>query len=325
MATLLATRAGAGPDPAPVASCGAVATAPSRAQDVVVGSANFPESELLGEIYADALQAKGIPVTRDFGFGSREVYYPLVCTGQITVMPEYNGALLTTSVAPGSTAIGTGQVDAALRADLPPSLMILNPAQAQDSDSVTVTQATVAKYHLTSIASLRGVAADLVIGGPQEFLGREEGLDGLSLKYGLTFKRFQFLDDSGAGSIQALVSGRVQAADIFTSDPLIQADHLVRLADPRNVFTAENVVPLVYKPDASATVITTLNAVSAKLTTAALSGLDTQVIVRDDNITAVAEEWLRQVGLVSALPAGQNRCFLRTGASGPGTRRTGRT
>ncbi len=224
-AILVAAWTGALGERGPVASCGTGQTTAGQttrggASSVVVGAFHFPESELLGEIYADALRAKGIAVTTQFGFDSREVSYPAVCTGQITIMPEYNGALLTTSVNPQSTAFTTGQVDMALEAELPPSLMIGEQAQAQDRDSVTVTQAFARKYHLRSIVDLAPIVGNMEFGGPQEFQGREQGTLGLRQKYGLTPKGFTFLnDDSGPQSIEALVSNQVQAADIFTSDP----------------------------------------------------------------------------------------------------------
>ncbi len=139
---------------------------------VVVGSANFPEDVLLAEIYSQALAAKGVKVTRKFNIGAREVYYPQIVSGSITILPEYNGALLTTSVDKNSTAVSTGDVNAALTAKLPSSLEILNSASAQDKDSVTVTSATAAKYHLTSISDLTPYAKNLVIGGPPEFKTR---------------------------------------------------------------------------------------------------------------------------------------------------------
>src|ERR1700689_1681665 len=119
---------------------------------VVVGSANFPESELLAEVYAIALQDKGVKATTKLNIGDREVYYPQVVKGAITIFPEYNGALLSGEVDPTSTAKTTAAVDAALTAKLPSSLEILNPAPAQDSDALTVTAATAAKYDLPPIA-----------------------------------------------------------------------------------------------------------------------------------------------------------------------------
>jgi osmoprotectant transport system substrate-binding protein len=106
----------------------------SASGTVVVGSGNFPESELLAEIYILALQGKGIKVTPKLNIGSREVYYPQVQKGTVSIIPEYNGTLLSVVVDPTSTAKTTAAVDAALAAKLPSSLEILNPASAQDSD-----------------------------------------------------------------------------------------------------------------------------------------------------------------------------------------------
>jgi osmoprotectant transport system substrate-binding protein len=263
---------------------------------VVVGSGDFPESAILGQIYADALEAKGIPVATEFCISSREIYYPLMISGQITVMPEYNGALLTTSVDQGSNAVTEPQVDAALQKDLPHSLMILDPSAAYDSDTVTVTQATAVKYHLRSIADLSRIPGGLVIGGPSEFQSREQGTLGLKAKYKL-IPDFVPLDDSGPGTIQALTDGQVQAADVFSTDPLIPADHLKVLTDPQHVFTAENIVPLVYKPAVNPLVTSLLNDVSARLTSADLSQLDTDVEIDGNSIAAVARNWLSQAGL----------------------------
>jgi osmoprotectant transport system substrate-binding protein len=264
---------------------------------VVVGSANFPENELLAEIYILALQGKGIKVTPKLNIGSREVYYPEVKNGTITVIPEYNGALLTTSVDTTSTAATTAAVDAALQAKLPSSTEILNPAPAQDKDSVTVTQATATKDHLTSIADLKPYAGSFVFGGPPEFKTRADGLAGLTKNYGLTFKSFSPLDESGPVTLAALTDGKVQAADVFTTTPQIITDHLVSLADPKANFAAQNVVPLVYKKGVSSTTVATLNAISAQLTTAALLQMDKAIVLDHANYSTVAAGWLRAAGL----------------------------
>jgi len=264
---------------------------------VVVGSANFPEDELLAEIYIQALQAKGVKVTPKLNIGAREVYYPQIEKGTISIMPEYNGALLSVSVDPKSNAKTTAQVDAALTAKLPPTLQVLNPAPAQDSDSVTVTAATAAKYHLKSIADLAPYAKDMAIGGPPEFKTRVDGLVGLKDTYGLTFKSFVPLDESGPLTLAALKDGKVQAADVFTTTPQIITDKLVSLADPKFNFAAQNVIPLVYKPAANATIVSTLNAISAKLTTNALLQMDNAVITLHADYATVAAAFLKAAGL----------------------------
>jgi osmoprotectant transport system substrate-binding protein len=266
---------------------------------VVVGSANFPENELLAEIYSLALQGAGVTVKDKFNIGAREVYYPEIEKGAITVIPEYNGALLTTSVDTKSTAATTPEVNAALTSNLPASLEILSSSTAQDKDSVTVTQAFAKAHHLTSIAQLKPLAKNMVIGAAPEFKTREDGLIGLKKNYGLTFKSFKPLDEAGPISLAALKDDKVQAADIFTTTPQIITEHLVALADPKFNFAAQNVTPLVYKKGASPTVLKTLNAISAKLTTASLLAIDKQIILGHAQYATVATAWLKSAGIKS--------------------------
>ena len=266
---------------------------------VVVGSANFPESELLAEVYAIALQDKGVKATTKLNIGNREVYYPQIVKGAITIFPEYNGELLSVEVDKTSTAKTTAAVDAALTAKLPSTLEILNPAPAQDSDSVTVTAATAAKDHLKTIADLAPYAKDWTFGAPSEFKTRPDGLPGLKATYGLTFKGFDPLDESGPITLSALTGGKVQAADVFTTTPQIITDHLVSLADPKFNFAAQNVIPLVYKPGVNSKVTSVLNEISAKLTTPGLLAMDKAIIIDKDPYAAVAAGWLKAVGIKS--------------------------
>ena len=269
----------------------------SASSSVIVGSANFPEDELLAQIYADALQSAGVKVSTKLNIGAREVYYPELVKGAISIIPEYNGALLTTSVDTTSKAASTADVNAALKAKLPSTAEILNSSAAQDKDSITVTQANATKYHLKSISDLSSVAKGWVIGGPSEFKTRADGIVGLKNVYGLTFKSFSPLDESGPITIAALKSGKVQAADIFTTTPQIVTDKFVSLADPKNMFAAQNITPLVYKKAASAKVVSTLNAVSAKLTTAILLQMDKQLTINHASYTTVASQFISQNGL----------------------------
>jgi len=264
---------------------------------VVVGSANFPENEVLAEVYALALQKAGVKATTKLNIGAREIYYPQVQKGAITIIPEYNGTLLSVEVDKTSTAKTTADVDAALAAKLPSTLTVLNPAPAQDSDSLTVTQATAAKYKLKSIADLAPYASQWTLGAPPEFKTRSDGIAGLKSVYGLTFKGFDPLDESGPITLSALTSGKVQVADVFTTTPQIVSDKLVSLSDPKSNFAAQNVIPLVYKPALTSTISSTLNAVDAKLTTAALLQLDINVSVDKQDYTTAAQNWLQSVGL----------------------------
>ncbi|MGH3213669.1 MAG: glycine betaine ABC transporter substrate-binding protein, partial [Trebonia sp.] len=136
-----------------------------------------------------------------------------------------------------------------------------------------------------------------VLGAPPEFKTRTDGIAGLKATYGLTFKSFDPLDESGPITLAALTSGKVQAADVFTTTPQIITDKLVSLADPKFNFAAQNVIPLVYKPAMNATIISTLNAVDAKLTTEALLQMDNAVITLHANYSTVAAGFLQAEGL----------------------------
>lgn len=268
---------------------------PKRGQ-VTVGSANFPENVLLADIYVSALKAKGVKVGVKFDVGSREVLYQQVQQGSVTVLPEYNGALLA-YLDSKTRAATTGEVDAELRAKLPPQLEILDSSSAEDKNALVVTAATAAQDHLASIADLAPFAPTMVIGGTPEFKERYQGLPGLKDKYGLTFKDFSSLDTAGPITVKALADGVVQVATLFTTDPNIASHGFKVLADPEQVFSAQNVTPLAYRDSMTPVATATLNAVSARLDTAALAGMMAQIMDRKRDIDVVADDWLRAVGL----------------------------
>lgn len=273
-------------------------SAPSAgAGDVVIGSANFQENVLLGEIYAQALEAKGVKVTRQFNIGAREIIYGQIKSGNLSILPEYNGALLA-YLDQSATATSTEEVDTALSSKLPAELQILDPAPAEDKDSVTVTKATADKYSLKTLADLAPVAKNLVLGGPPEFKTRVQGVVGLTKEYGITFKEFKSLDTAGPITVAALKKGDVQAANLFTTDPSIPENGFVVLDDPKSLFSSQNVIPLVNKSKVNDTITTALNAVSAKLDTSTLAELDKKVISDKQDVEAVAKEWLSSAGLV---------------------------
>ncbi|MGD0809671.1 MAG: ABC transporter substrate-binding protein [Acidimicrobiales bacterium] len=232
---------------------------------VTIGSANFPENEILADIYADALAKAGARVITKLDIGSREIYFKEIQNGTLNVFPEYNGALLD-YLDPSSTASSTPAVTAALAAALPPTLEALRPSAAQDADSITVTAAFAAKYHLKSIADLRPIESLVTIGADPNFATREQGLVGLKKLYGITLK-LRLLDESGPLDIAALNDGSIQAADIFTTDPAISKYHYVSLADPKHLFPAENITPILNRDIATPLIVNTLDAVSAALTT----------------------------------------------------------
>src|SRR5690606_23349561 len=193
--------------------------------------------------------------------GSREVVYDQIRSGGLSVLPEYNGALLA-FIDPKSTAATTEEVNAELAEKLPAEVELLDSAPAEDKDSLTVTEETAAEYGLRTIEDLAKVSKDFVVGGPPEFKQRRE--QQFKDVYGLEFKEWR---PTGATTADALKSGTVQVGNVFTTDPKIQLNGLVPLEDTKNVFSAQNVTPLVHRASVNDTVRSALNAVSAKLDT----------------------------------------------------------
>ena len=248
-------------------------------KSVVVGSADFPESKIVAEIYAGALEANGFTVVRQFGIGSRETYIPALRDHSIDLIPEYTGNLLQ-YFNPKSTASSPGDVELALYRALPGDLAILNPAPANDTDTVTVTAATAANWGLKTIADLVPHAAEVKFGAPSEFLKRQQGLPGLKAKYGLEIKPDNFVaisDGGGPATVKALSAGTVTAANIFSTSPAIPQNKFVILEDPKNNFLPGNVVPLLSSQKNSEELKKVLNAVSARLTTRDLTDLNASV------------------------------------------------
>ncbi|GII92574.1 ABC transporter substrate-binding protein [Sinosporangium siamense] len=269
------------------------ATTPSAGK-VVVGSANFPGSVLLGSIYSQALQAKGVQVEEKFNIGSREIYFDQVKSGGLTVMPEYIGSVLAhiDKTAPTGSKEQTLE---ALKSKLPAEIDVLEPAAAEDNDSLTVTKATADQRKLVSIEDLAKVAKDLTVGGPPEFKTRQE--QRLKDVYGLEFKEWKPTGDTTA---DALKSDTIQVGNVFTADPKLSDGTLVPLKDTKFVFGANNIAPLVNKAGVDATATAALNAVSAKLDTASLLAMMKRVATDKADPPVVAKEWLTQNGLLGS-------------------------
>jgi osmoprotectant transport system substrate-binding protein len=257
---------------------------------IVVGSADFPESQLLATIYAKALAAKGVPVETKLNIGSREVYIPALLDGSIDLLPEYAGATLN-YLDKSATAHSPSDVAAALKAALPKGISMLTPSAAQDSDGIAVTRKTAEKYKLKTIADLTPVASQLVLGGPPEWKTRKEGMIGLKDLYGIEFKSLRALDVGGPLTLAALVNDQVQVANLFSTDPAIAENDLVMLEDVKNLFSAQNIVPVIATPKVSDVVTKTLDAVSAALTTTDLVVMNGR-LANHDSFDVVAGDWL---------------------------------
>ncbi|WP_246461137.1 ABC transporter substrate-binding protein [Nocardia transvalensis] len=267
---------------------------------ITVGSANFPESETVANIYSEALRANGFGIDTKFNIGSREAYIPALRDCSIGLIPDYTGNLLQ-YLDKSATATAADQVNQALTAALGDQLAIGTPAPGEDSDAVVVTRATADKWNLKSIADLAPHSAEVSFGAPAEFSERPGGIPGLKSVYGLDIAKDKFVpigDGGGPATVRALTSGQVTAADIFTTSPAIKENDLVVLADPKHNFAAQNMVPVFNAKKKSDKAQKVLDAVSAKLTTAELVSLNQAVSGNaKTEPAAAAKTWVTAQGL----------------------------
>ncbi len=292
-ATAIALSACGGGDP--MSSTNNNSPAAGSTDSIIVGSADFPESQLIAKIYAEALKSKGVKVTEKPSIGSREVTIPALKDGSIDLMPEYGGALLQYLDA-STKAVTSDEVTKELSTKIPSGLTQLTASKAQDKDVLAVKKETADKYNLKSVSDLQPAAKDLVLGGPPEWKTRINGVAGLKSVYNLDFKEFSALDAGGPLTLNALLSGQVQVADLFSTDPAIAANNLVALEDNKNLFLSENIVPVINQKKASDTVKTVLDKVSAALTTDDLIQMNGRTAKFED-MGQIAQDWLKSKNL----------------------------
>ena len=274
-----------------------------EAGTVIVGSFAFPESEILGEIYAQALEADGVDVETRFNIGPRQQTIPALQDGSINLIPEYNGNLLA-YYNPEYTERTTEDVDAALvDAVAADSLQVLDSAEAEDKDAYVVTRETAEANDLTSIGDLANIVP-FALGSNPQFGELGYGIPGLKDIYGVGVKQgdVEFIpieDFGGPDTVKALVDDTVQVADIYTTSPALTAEDLVVLEDPENMISSQNVIPLISDDIYTDAIAETLNAISAELTTDDLIALRDRV-EGDEKASAstAAEDWLNDKGLL---------------------------
>lgn len=265
---------------------------------IVVGSFAFPESEILGEIYAQALTASGMDVETKFNIGPRQQTIPALKDGSINLIPEYNGNLLA-FYNTEYTERTTEEVDGALEEVLgDEQLRVLESAEAEDKDAYVVTKAKADEFGLTSIGDLSALEP-FELGASPQFAQLGYGLPGLAETYGVTDVSFTPIEDfGGPDTVKALIDDSVQVADIFTTSPAIVSEDLVVLEDPENLISAQNVVPLVAESIYTDELAEVLNKVSAELTTEDLIDLRERVEGDEQTSSSVAAaDWLEEKGL----------------------------
>jgi osmoprotectant transport system substrate-binding protein len=272
---------------------------PSDSSKVIVGSTNFPEQLILAQMYAAVLEKAGVDVTTRLNLGNREVVFPALEKGEIQLLPEYNGSVLS-FLDPKATAVTSEEVNTALAPLLQAkNLVALQQSPAEDKDGWAVTKETATKYNLKTLGDLKPVASQLVVGGPPELKTRPAGLPGLKKVYGIPdFKEFKPLDAGGPLTISALKKGDIDVGRVFTTQGVIAAEGWVLLEETKPLEPAQNVVPIGRTDAMTDQVKNALNALSAKITTEELTKLNAQVDVDKKDPESVARDWLTQQGLI---------------------------
>ncbi|WP_434809967.1 ABC transporter substrate-binding protein [Microbacterium sp. bgisy189] len=258
---------------------------------IVIGSQAYYSNEIIAEIYAQALEGAGFEVERQFNIGQRDAYLPSLEDGSIDLFPEYTGNLLQ-HYDQAATVTSSEEVYAALADALPDGLAVLEQSPATDQDSYNVTAEFAAEHDLNAIGDLANVDGTLVLGGAPELEERPYGPSGLKDKYGVDVQ-FQATGDT---TVDELVAGNIQIANVYSADPRIETQDLVTLTDPDGLFLASNVVPLVngdFADDAAAVI----NDVSAALSPEGLVALNVQSTVDQRSSADIATDWLAENGL----------------------------
>ena len=263
---------------------------------VVVGSADFTESQIIAELYAQAMQAKGVDVETKLGIGSREVYVKALQDSSISVVPEYTGNLLLYFDAQ-ATATTEAEIMQALPTAVGSDLKILEPSEAADQDVYVVTKQTSEQNGITSLDDLKKISSTSTLGGPSELAERAYGPPGLEKIYRATFKEFKPYD-SPAVKVKDLNDNKIQVATFFTTEAAIPDNGYVMLEDPQSMILPQNVIPLARADMASNTAaVEAIDAVQQALTTEELTALNKRVDADNDDPNAVAADWLKTKGL----------------------------
>ncbi len=277
---------------------------PKDGPTITVGSADFAESEILAEIYAQGLEAKGYETDTQLKIGAREVYFPALEGGDIDLFPEYTGSLLSYLTKQEKTASPDSDTTYNdVKAELEGKELTLGAyAQAQDKDGIVVNMETADQYGLEKISDLTEHASELVMGGPPECPERAACIKGLKDVYDIEFKEFKPLDTAGPQTVQALKANEIQVANLFTTQSAIAANDFVLLEDDKGpIAGAENVVPVIRDEtlDAyDADLVTTIDAITETITTEDLLAMNDKVENQKEDAEDVAAEFLQENDLV---------------------------
>jgi len=264
--------------------------------EIIVGSADFTESEILAELYAQALVAKQFTASTKTRIGSREIYLKALQDGSIQAIGEYSGNLLQ-FLDSGNPAQKAEDIVTALGSAVGPNLTVLQAAEAVDQDVYVVTRQTSQQQGITSLADLAKISATSVLGGPSELKDRPYGPPGLEQIYNAKFKEFKAYD-SPAVKVKDLNDNKIQVASFFTTEAAIIDNDYVMLEDPQQMILPQQVIPVVTAAlGKDPKVVAVFNSVQAVLTTQALTELNRKVDVDHSDPRTVAAEFLKSKNL----------------------------
>jgi osmoprotectant transport system substrate-binding protein len=274
---------------------------PESAPPITIGTKNFTEQYILGELYTQALDAEGFDVELKSDIGSSEIVDRALVAGSLDMYPEYTGVLLSEIARRRREPRSAGEAYRAAKAfEESRGFTLTKMTPFSDQNALAATPAFARRHGLESIADLDQVPGGAVIGAPPEFRTRFEGLVGLREVYGLM--RVQVRPFKIGEQYEALDKGRVGVAAVFTTDGQLVARRYTILRDPRRLFAFQNVAPVIRAKllKDNPKLATVLDSVSAKLTTEAMRRMNAAAVQDKESPAKVAREFLRDSGLVPA-------------------------
>ena len=265
---------------------------------IVIGSQAYYSNEIIAEAYAQALEADGIKVERQFQIGQREAYLPDIENGSLDLFPEYTGPLLQVWKPDTKARLADDVYQELVPAAEAKGLHVLDQSPATDQDTYVVTRAFAEKYGLKTIDDLAKVTEPMTFGANSEAESRPNGPKGLKKTYGVDVKFTPIEDSGGPLTVKALKDGTIQLAIIYTGDPSIKKNDLVTLEDTKGLFLASHVVPVASK-DVSDKAAGIINKVSAAMSPADLVDLDARSVDEKLPAATIAKDWLQKEGLLN--------------------------
>jgi osmoprotectant transport system substrate-binding protein len=289
LVTIVAGCGGGGTDPQATGPTGGE-RAPLR-----IGTKDFTEQYILGELYAQALSAKGFPVELKADIGSSEITHQALTGGALDMYPEYVGVLLSEVANDRSRPSDARAAYVTAKAfEERGGFTLLGMTPFSDANALAVTPAYARRHSLRDISDLRRVPGTVRIGAPPEFRTRFEGLIGLRQRYGLDNARA--VPMAIGAQYAALDSGKVDVAAVFTTAGQLADRRLVLLEDPRGVFGTQHVAPVISRRALTAfgpDLATVIDRVSRRLTATAMRRMNAAVDLRGRKPGDVADEFLR--------------------------------